>query len=121
MLLKFYILCFLYQCTYGPPCKTEEKDNFATVLRYKRTKGKIGSVLQCYLNPSTRDEVIVDTSAHESMIFHALFWPGCAFAIALCMILKVCHLTRTQRKPEALTNGVSDPEEWSDNHDKPRP
>ena len=112
--LNFYL--FSYQCTYGPPCKADEKENFETVLRYQRTKGEKGSVLECYFNPTAPEEVVLDISAHKTATFHALFWPCSVFVIGVCMLLKAWYLGRTQRKQTARPNDVSFPEEWAYNN-----
>ena len=110
---------FLYQCTYGPPCKSDENHNFASVLEYNRVKGQKGAVLECYFNPNKPVEVILDVSAHEMMTFHALFWPCCAFLVGVCMLLKAWYLKRTLGKQAVLPSEVSLQQEWAfDNNNK---
>ena len=100
-------LPLLFQCTYGPPCKPNEKENFASVLDYKNTKGKTGTTVKCYFDQNKPTEVILDNSAHEMVTFHAFFWPCCAFLIGVCMLLKLYYLKRTQRKKVYLPEDIS--------------
>lgn len=96
------ILISLFQCTYGPPCKSDEKVNFVSVLNFKNTKGQKGTDLKCYFIPNEPTHVILDNSAHEMMTFHAMFWPCCVLLIGVCMLLKAYYLKRTIVKQSFL-------------------
>lgn len=111
----FYFLPLLFQCTYGPPCKPNEKENFASVLDYKNAKGLKGSTLKCYFDRNEPTDVILDKSAHEMVTFHAFFWPCCAFLIGVCMLLKVYYLKRTQRKKAYFPKDISCKTETNNN------
>lgn len=90
------------ECTYGPPCEPNITNNFASVLKYKNSKGQRDHLLQCYFNPNDPTEVILDKSAHEMIAFHAMFWPCCAFIIGLCILLKTYYMRKAHKKQDVV-------------------
>lgn len=92
------------ECTYGPPCQPNYSDNFASVLKYKNSKEQRENPesFQCYFNPNDPTEVILDKSAHETLAFHAMFWPCSAFITGLCILLKTYYMRKAHKKQDVV-------------------
>lgn len=83
---------------------------------YERKRGRNGSVLECYFNPSKPEEVLVDVNAHETVAFHVFFWPCCGFVIGVCMMIRAWHLKKNQKKQVDFSNEVPSSVEWGFNN-----